>query len=291
MGDQYSSDIKSKNIFLILFSQAIGAVCTFIILVVGIFSDLSAVAVVIALIISIASIVYPLVMMTKVSGEINVMCEDDGEHLMPYVCAWLLGLVTLGIYYLYYLYRMQTRLKENAYRYDVVITESGGAIILWFLLLAFFFGIGPIVSLAIIIKNFNKMVYGYNLNNINPVPAPDSYPDTISRQGVLRCIRGELGGASVIIDDGETIHIGRDPGKANFIINDEKISRLHCSIKYDANNNIFIITDFSKNGTVLGNGKRLSTGESTNVFCNTEFTLANRVTFLVDIKKNIYEMQ
>lgn len=287
MGNQ-EYDLKAKNIFLILFSRAIGFIVAFVTIIIGSASGLGTAAIMIAIVICIVSVVWPIIAMGDISEDINIMCEGDGEHLMPYVCAWLLGFVTFGIYYIYYLYRMQTRMRENAYRYNVNITESGGSIILWYLLLLILFGLGPIISLAIIVKNHNKMVYEYN-RRWPPVPTPGPGPDpdpTVSRQGLLRCIDGEIRGASIIMDHNETIIIGREPREANLIINDEKISRKHCSITYDADQSLFTIIDYSRNGTVLGNGLELRKGEKYNVYCKTEFILAKRVRFMVDIKDN-----
>lgn len=294
MQNQYNEPIKSKNIFLILFSQGIGIIVSFIVLIAGLFTDLAPALTIIASLISGASVIYPLVMMTIVSKEINIMCDGDGEHLMPYICAVLLGCVTLGIYYIYYLYRMQTRLRENSYRYNVSITESGGSIILWYLLLLVLFGVGPIVSLAIIIKNFNKMVYGFNRRltedqyHQKKDYGSSAFGDTIGTQGVLRCVGGVLTGASIVLNDGETVVLGRDPRNANLIIDDTKVSRVHCSITYDAGSNTFVIVDNSRNGIILGNGQKLETGKKTRVFCKTEFILADRNRFVVDMKNNNY---
>lgn len=288
---QYNTSIKSKNIFFILFSQGIGIVVSLFLLIAGVFFNLSPVVVIIASCITIVSAVYPLIMMTIISKEINILCEGDGEHLMPYICAVLLGCVTLGIYYIYYLYRMQTRLRDNCSRYNVIITESGGMIVLWYLVLLILFGIGPIVSLAIILKNFNKMVYGYNkisdipeYHDINEGFVP--FDDTVATQGVLRCIEGSLRGASIVLNDGETVVLGRDPKSANLIIDDAKISRMHCSVTYDANTNTFIIVDYSSNGTRLANGENLEKGKHTHVFCKTEFILAGGIRFVVDMKNS-----
>ena len=92
--------IKAKNTFLILFSQAIGLIILFLLIVIGIAADLGGVMLFIGLVVFIASIIYSLVKLCQLVSEINFICEDDGEHLMPYICACLLGIITFGIYYI-----------------------------------------------------------------------------------------------------------------------------------------------------------------------------------------------
>lgn len=269
--------IERKSIFLILFSQAIGLVAAFVLAIMGFVSGLGSVALIIGLLIVVASVVYPLVKLTQMSSEINIMCEDDGEHLMPYICAWLLGCITLGIYYIYYLYRMQTRLHENAYRYNVTISERGGSVILWFLLLLIFFGIGPIISLAIIIKSFNKMAYGYNKTITNS--------ESSNMTGILKCVQGDIEGAEIVMDNAnDTVIIGRDPSMANIVSSDKKISKQHCIVRFDSNNKCFYVTDCkSTNGTKLDNGSKLIGGVETKISGSERIMLSENTVFTLDI--------
>lgn len=54
---------------------------------------------------------------------------------------------------------------------------------------------------------------------------------------------------------------GCDAGKCQILFRDRHISRVHCVVRYDENRNVYTITDYSKNGTYLQNGKRLKYGE------------------------------
>lgn len=291
---QNREPIEAKSIFLILFAEVIGFVLGTALTVLGAAMGLGAFAVIIGLVLMVLGIVYPFIKLSQMVRDINIMCEGDGEHLMHYVAAWLLGFITLGIYYIYYLYRIQNRLHENCDRYNVKVSEKGGTIVLWFLLGFLLIGIGPFVSLAIVIKNFNKMAYGYNeyLGCNNDISVLDdsllgdvnNSDPTVAREGLLRCVEGPLKGASIVIRDRETVIIGREAKESNLIISDSKISRKHCSVTYDADRNVFVLTDFSSNGTELANGTKLIKGEPTTVNCNTEFVLAKRAYFVVMMK-------
>ena len=66
-------------------------------------------------------------------------------------------------------------------------------------------------------------------------------------------INGKYAGSRFEINNGETVVIGRDIQKCN-IVYDEKyasISRVHCAIRYAANENAFYVTDYSSNGTLV----------------------------------------
>lgn len=272
--------IEAKSIFLILFSEAIGIVAFFILAIIGFTAGAIGGTLLIGLVVIIASIIYPLVKLSQMVSEINIMCAEDGEHLMPYIGAFLLGFVTFGIYPIYYMYRMQTRLHENAHRYNVNVSEKGGAIILWILLGWFIFGIGIIVAYAIIIKNFNKMAYGYN-------KVLSSEGKLSGAKGQLKCIKGDMAGAEIIMDaNNSAIIIGRDPSMANVVSADKKISKQHCIVRFDIENKAFYVTDCnSTNGTKLNNGAKLIGGKETKISDKEQIVLSENTVFTVEVIK------
>lgn len=280
MSTQTKAPIAAKNTFLILFSQVIGLLVFIICLAIGMGGATGFMAI-LGIVILIASMIYPLVKLNQMSTEINIMCADDGEHLMPYICAWLLGFVTLGIYPLYYIYRMQTRLHENAHRYNVNISEKGGAVILWWLLGGLLFGIGMLVAFAIIIKSFNKMAYGYNAS----IKSSGKGKASVGAKAFIKCIKGDIAGASITLDaTNDTIIIGRDPSMSNIVSSDKKISKQHCIIEFKANEQAFYVTDCnSTNGTKLSNGAKLIGGVQTKVSGNEQIILSENTVFVLDM--------
>jgi hypothetical protein len=99
----------------------------------------------------------------------NLMCEGDGKKTRGFLAFFFFGLITLGIYYLVWLYMVGDRLHDNAKRYNLTFKEGGGTVLLWFLLGSLII-IGPIIALHIIFKNTNALADEYNKN-----------PDVISK--------------------------------------------------------------------------------------------------------------
>lgn len=76
----------------------------------------------------------------------------------------------------------------------------------------------------------------------------------------LKCLAGEYAGVEFPIDGNNTIIIGKDAKRAHVILSNRYISGTHCSIKYDRERDIFLVTDMSTNGTFLDNGSKLQKG-------------------------------
>ena len=235
-------------------------------------------------ILSVGLFIYPLVMMSRMAQEINIMCRGDDKHLMPYILALLLGIVTMGIYFLYYLYLMQRRLYDRAPGYGVKITTTGKELVLWIVLLSIFFlGAGVIVGAGIIITSFNKMADKYAMKSAaaEKERPPAATPEG-ARTGTLRCLSGELRGSSIIMTDGDEIVIGRDPEVSDLVVNDSKVSRRQCKISYNGKADVFYITDFSSNGTMLGDGDKLVKETAVAVNEGTIITLSKNTQFTVN---------
>lgn len=74
--------------------------------------------------------------------------------------------------------------------------------------------------------------------------------------GIVRILTGEMEGAELEINEGESFVIGRDPEKCNIIFDDPNISRVHCIIRYDFDFScgaMFYVLDKSSTGTFIQN--------------------------------------
>jgi hypothetical protein len=80
--------------------------------------------------------------------------------------------------------------------------------------------------------------------------------------GFVTGVKGMYSGASFPIEDFEELIIGRDAALSHIVVNvgGEKISRKHCSISYDGEEGVYIVTDLSSNGTFRNNGTQLAHG-------------------------------
>ena len=74
---------------------------------------------------------------------------------------------------------------------------------------------------------------------------------------------GIYAGTLLPLDKGRLI-IGRDPRICNVLVQNRKVSRLHCTVWYDSNKDMYAIEDFSANGVFTESGERLK--ERTTIF-------------------------
>jgi hypothetical protein len=71
------------------------------------------------------------------------------------------------------------------------------------------------------------------------------------KEGTIMCLSGEYAGARMVVGKAPIV-LGRDKEVCQLIYSGERISRQHCSISYDADNEVYKVFDFSTNGTFLG---------------------------------------
>lgn len=107
-----------------------------------------------------------------------------------------------------------------------------------------------------------------------PTPAPAPAPASSSHQIV--CVEGEFRNASFNINPGESLVIGRDSNVSNIVVVAPKVSRKHCSVRFDRNSNCYFVADYSANGTfTVHNGARLVPNQEISVPCGTIIALGN----------------
>ncbi len=106
--------------------------------------------------------IYPIIFWHKISNEVAVLCEGDGKKTMKYVFIWLLNMVTFGIAGIVWRAKLAQRLKDNAARYDIRISESAAVPTIYELCIPV---VGPFIARYIIIKNFNAMGDAFNEYN------------------------------------------------------------------------------------------------------------------------------
>ena len=116
--------------------------------------------------------IYGLVTWSKVSKEVEILCEGDGKKTMKHFPAWILTLITAGIFGIIWKAKLAERLCENAERYELKFSESGKLVGLFSVLCY------PLAHF-ILLKNFNKMVIAFNeYNGIEVEDESDLFKDT-----------------------------------------------------------------------------------------------------------------
>jgi len=76
----------------------------------------------------------------------------------------------------------------------------------------------------------------------------------------LNFLSGELAGADFPLEKGKMLIIGRDPWKANLILDEPKISRTHLMVSYDSIKEKYSIQDLHSRHGVFLNGNRIQPG-------------------------------
>ncbi len=118
--------------------------------------------------------IYPIIYWTKISNEVNILCEGDGKKTMKYVFAWLLNFVTLGIFGIIWEYQLAKRLQENAARYNLNFSEGGAIVVVLDTVGMLFFGLGRTIASFVMTKNFNKIAVAFNeYNGLKDVEADE----------------------------------------------------------------------------------------------------------------------
>ena len=115
-------------------------------------------------------------------------------------------------------------------------------------------------------------------------PLPELEPSpTVMASAILIGKEGSCAGYTFDLSTGETFIVGKDAKVSNIVIDPayKEISRKHLSVRYDANIEQYVVTDYSSNGT-WANGLKLTTGQETYLSHGTELKLAN--------EKNIFRL-
>ena len=105
--------------------------------------------------------IYGLYWIYKLAKDVNKICEGDGKKTGGLLKLILLGMITFGIYCIVWIYMLGDRLQDNGPKYNITIKESGGTVLLWYLLGSFII-VGPFIAYYIIIKNTNALADEYN---------------------------------------------------------------------------------------------------------------------------------
>lgn len=73
-----------------------------------------------------------------------------------------------------------------------------------------------------------------------------------TRQGGIIGIKGSLIGRRIEIRSNAEVILGRDGSESDIVIQGSKVSRMHCSIRFNYHGNDYTVCDFSTNGTFVG---------------------------------------
>ncbi len=104
---------------------------------------------------------------------------------------------------------------------------------------------------SIVDNNYNNSPVNKNVVHSAPIPKNTS--------GLIIFLGGNCSGYQIPVHDGEEIFIGKDVNVCSVCIDKSytKVSRKHCGVKYISAQDIYIVTDYSTNGTIVVGGSKL----------------------------------
>ncbi len=105
--------------------------------------------------------IYGWVFVYKMTTDINTITSSDSQETNPGL-AVVLYMFTMGIYPLIWYYTQGEKMYNTGMRMGVQVKERGSSYLLWIILGAFLFGLGPLIALAKFIKNYNNLAVVYN---------------------------------------------------------------------------------------------------------------------------------
>lgn len=254
---------------------------------------------VVAGLIELGWIIYLIYYFCKLVNDLNIVCAhvqgDEEENSWNYILVWLLGKLTLGAYSVYWIYKQGGRLNLSLKRYGIESQETGTIYFLWSTI-GLLFG-GGFITYYLLIKNLNKACIAYtngnygegsnenkmNENSYGVGTDEEEYDyeeddDVTKTTPVLVGISGEYEGQELNISSGEEIVMGRDAQKCNLVFTSENVSKIHCRITFNFKENVYYVTDYSKNG-VLAGGKALAKNMPQRVSRGTRISFAENEVF------------
>ncbi|MDO4285605.1 MAG: FHA domain-containing protein [Eubacteriales bacterium] len=240
--------------------------------------------------------IYKIYYFYHLTQDLNTVCShverSEEENSWNYIIVWLLDWLTVGAYGLYWIYKQGGRLHDTLGEYRIKTQETGLMYFLWNTLGAI--PLGGFISDYLLIKNLNKACIAYT-KGVAPQSARQEEPrvsrpvmsaapvdddDDVTRSvPVIVCIKGEYAGQELTVSQGQEIVMGRDAQKANLIFSSEKISKIHCRITFNARENCYYVTDYSRNGVTVSGGKRLEAGHPERLNRGTQITLGESEVF------------
>lgn len=105
------------------------------------------------------------------------------------------------------------------------------------------------------ITGFNPFPEIPKTEKVNFEPQPPQ-PKAAPAMGQVKCIKGVALNSGYRLPQDRKVIVGKSPQNATLVINNQNISNIHCSIRYNAGSNTYLVKDHSLNGTFV-NGNRL----------------------------------
>ena len=153
-----------------------------------------------------------------------------------------------------------------------------------FLLVSFVFALIALIFAVKKGEGAQQAAYeGVNFNASNGFGTsvqPQSFGTPVPQAAVnasITFLSGSCAGYQIPVEGNDEIVIGKDPSLCAIVIDKkyEKVSRKHCGVRFDASRNMYIVTDYSTNGTRVVGGQKLAPHSMAYIERGTTINLAN----------------
>lgn len=118
-------------------------------------------------------------------------------------------------------------------------------------------GVTVYLMLAIVVVQIIVALVGLFMDKGKAAAAKSKNVKVGKKDGTMTGIKGAYSGAVIPVKSGDTVVIGRDPSVCSIVLKDEKASRKHCTVAFNADNGMYAVTDYSVNGVYDKDGNRL----------------------------------
>lgn len=101
--------------------------------------------------------IYPAIVANGIARDLNTICYGDGRRTAGGLEFYFLGLVTFGLYTVFWEYEVANRVRDNGIRYGYLDAPSGLAVLLWNTLGCLLFMLGPLIAWYVVLDEVNVM--------------------------------------------------------------------------------------------------------------------------------------
>ena len=105
--------------------------------------------------------IYPLIVLCKISSEINKVARNDRKNTMHFLLMLLLSPITLGIFTLIWYHNLCSRIGDELKRRNIPYSFGASDFWLWCMLGALI-GVGPLVFIHKFMHAMNHLNGSYN---------------------------------------------------------------------------------------------------------------------------------
>lgn len=106
--------------------------------------------------------IYEIFYLYRLIKDVNTICEDDDRQSPGIFAYYFFSVITFGLYSIFYWYRVADMLSLSAKRRNVPCDISAGFVCLCFVLNYFSFSIGSLVGIYKVIQATNDLAADYN---------------------------------------------------------------------------------------------------------------------------------